>query len=164
MIVRLEPSVPDFEAFPVFRFRLTVQPMPFILVQEDLQRCDSPASLTLLTEFTHVCQCGVRPDKQHSFTYGGASRNLDYFTVLAFAFTLLFLHGTSGLFLYHLSDIVIMHPQIRTAEVGIYPLLIIGGEFWNHIGSGLSDVAHVFGSPPVVSLTRCDIAGLDMYA
>ncbi|EXY25228.1 hypothetical protein M078_4374 [Bacteroides fragilis str. 2-F-2  len=57
-----------------------------------------------------------------------------------------------------------MHPQIRTAEVGIYPLLIIGGEFWNHIGSGLSDVAHVFGSPPVVSLTRCDIAGLDMYA
>ena len=28
---------------------------------------------------------------------------------------------------YHLSDIVIMHPQIRTAEVGIYPLFVIGG-------------------------------------
>src|SRR5699024_9589915 len=90
MIVRLEPSVPDLETFLVFRFRLTVQPMPFILVQEDLQRCDSPASLTFLTEFTHVCQCGVRPDKQHSFTYGGASRNLDCLAVLAFAFPFLF--------------------------------------------------------------------------
>ena len=51
--------------------------------------------------------------------------------------------------------------DVYKRQVGIYPLLIIGGEFWNHIGSGLSDVAHVFGSPPVVSLTRCDIAGLD---
>ena len=57
-----------------------------------------------------------------------------------------------------------MRPQIRAAEVGIYSLLVIGGEFRNYIDSGLSDVAHVFGSPPVVSLTRCDIAGLDMYA
>ena len=127
MIVRLEPSVPNLEAFLVFRFRLTVQPMPFVLVQEDLQRCDSPPSLTLFTEVTYVCQCGVRPDKQHTFTYGGASRNFDYLAVLAFAFPFLFLHGTSGLFLYHISDIVIMRPQIRTAEVGIYPLLVVGG-------------------------------------
>ena len=96
--------------------------------------------------------------------YGRASRNLDYFAVLAFAFPFLFLHGTSGLFLYYLSDIVIMRPQIRTAEVGIYPLFVIGGEFRNDIDSGLSDVAHVFGSPSVMSLARCDVAGLDMYA
>ena len=96
--------------------------------------------------------------------YGRASRNLDYFAVLAFAFPFLFLHGTSGLFLYYLFDIGIMHPQIRAAEVGIYSLLVIGGEFRNYIDSGLSDVAHVFGSPPVVSLARCDVARLDMYA
>lgn len=54
-----------------------------------------------------------------------------------------------------------MRPQIRTAEVGIYPLLVIGGEFRNDIDSGLSDVAHIFGSPSVVSLARCDVAGLD---
>ena len=48
MIVWLKPSVPNLETFPVFRFRLAVQPMPFVLVQEDLQRCDSPAFLTLL--------------------------------------------------------------------------------------------------------------------
>ena len=70
MIVRLEPSVPDLEAFPVFRFRLTVQPMPFILVQEDLQRCDAPASLTLFTEFAYISQCGIRSDEQYSFTNG----------------------------------------------------------------------------------------------
>ena len=57
-----------------------------------------------------------------------------------------------------------MRPQIRAAEVGIYSLLVIGGEFRNYIDSGLSDVAHVFGSPFVVSLARCDVAGLDMYA
>ena len=57
-----------------------------------------------------------------------------------------------------------MRPQIRAAEVGIYSLLVIGGEFRNYIDSGLSDVAHVFGSPFIVSLARCDVAGLDMYA
>ena len=57
-----------------------------------------------------------------------------------------------------------MRSQIRTAEVGIYPLLVIGGEFRDYIDSGLSDIAHVFGSPPVVSLSRCDVAGLDIYA
>ena len=57
-----------------------------------------------------------------------------------------------------------MRPQIRTAEVGIYPLFVIGGEFRNDIDSGLSDITHILGSPPVVSLARCDVAGLDMYA
>jgi hypothetical protein len=36
MIIRLEPSAPDLKTFPVFRFRLTVQPMPFVFVQENL--------------------------------------------------------------------------------------------------------------------------------
>ena len=36
MIVRLEPSASYLEALFVFRFRLTVQPMPFVFMQENL--------------------------------------------------------------------------------------------------------------------------------
>ena len=36
MIVWFEPSAPDLKALFVFRFRLTVQPMPFVFVQENL--------------------------------------------------------------------------------------------------------------------------------
>ena len=57
-----------------------------------------------------------------------------------------------------------MCPQFGSAEVRIYPLLVIGGKFGNDIDSGLSDVAYVLGSPSVVCLARCDVARLDMYA
>ena len=36
MIIWFEPSVTDLEALFVFRFRLTVQPMPFVFMQENL--------------------------------------------------------------------------------------------------------------------------------
>ena len=36
MIIWFEPSVTDLEALFIFRFRLTVQPMPFVFVQENL--------------------------------------------------------------------------------------------------------------------------------
>ena len=36
MIVRLKPSAPDLKALFIFRFRLTVQPMSFVFVQENL--------------------------------------------------------------------------------------------------------------------------------
>ena len=84
--------------------------------------------------------------------------------VLAFALPFLFLHGTSGLFLDHLLDIVIMSSQFGSAEVGIYPLFVIGGKFGNDIDSGLPDITHILGSPSVVCLARCDVARLDMYA
>ena len=36
MIIWFEPSVTDLEALLVFCFRLTVQPMPFVFMQENL--------------------------------------------------------------------------------------------------------------------------------
>jgi hypothetical protein len=36
MIIWFEPSVTDLKALFIFRFRLTVQPMPFVFVQENL--------------------------------------------------------------------------------------------------------------------------------
>ena len=61
-------------------------------------------------------------------------------------------------------DIVIMSSQFGSAEVGIYPLFVIGGKFGNDIDSGLPDITHILGSPSVVCLARCDVARLDMYA
>jgi len=63
-----------------------------------------------------------------------------------------------------LLDIVIMSSQFGSAEVGIYPLFVIGGKFGNDIDSGLPDITHILGSPSVVCLARCDVARLDMYA
>jgi len=57
-----------------------------------------------------------------------------------------------------------MSSQFGSAEVGIYPLFVVGGEFGNDIDSGLPDVTHIFGSPSVVYLARCDVARLDVYA
>ena len=70
MVIRLEPSFTDLETLFVLCIRLSVQPMPLVLVQEDLKRSDAPASLTFLAKFLHVCQCGVRFDKQNTLTNG----------------------------------------------------------------------------------------------
>ena len=51
-----------------------------------------------------------------------------------------------------LLDIVIMSSQFGSAEVGIYPLFVVDGEFGNDIDSGFPDVTHIFGSPSVVRL------------
>ena len=86
MVIRLEPSFADFETLPVFRFRLTVQPVSLVLVQEDLERSDAPASLALLAKLAHICQCRVRSDEQHALTDWRASSHLGDFPVLAFSF------------------------------------------------------------------------------
>jgi hypothetical protein len=57
-----------------------------------------------------------------------------------------------------------MSSQFGSAEVGIYPLFVIGGKFGNDIDSGLPDITHILGSPSIVCLARCDVARLDMYA
>ena len=57
-----------------------------------------------------------------------------------------------------------MSLQFGSAEVGVYPLFVIGGKFGNDIDSGLPDITHILGSPSVVRLARCDSARLDMYA
>ena len=41
----------------------------------------------------------------------------------------------------------------RVRLVRVYPLLVAGGEFGYDVDSGLTDIAHVFGSPAVMSLT-----------
>ena len=51
----------------------------------------------------------------------------------------------------HLLDIVIMSSQFGSAEVGIYPLLVIGSQFGYNVDSGLADIAHILGSSPVMS-------------
>ena len=152
MVIRLEPPFAYLETLPVLWCRLTIQPMPLVLVQEDLQRCNAPAFLAFFTEFTHICQSGVRPDEQYSLTDGRTSRHLDNLTVLPFAFTLLFLHGTACLFLDHALDVLIVRLQFGIAEIGIYPLFIISCKFGHDVDFGLADVAHIFGSPPVMSL------------
>ena len=63
MIIRFEPSFAYLETLPIFGFGVSAQPMPLVLVQEDLKRCDAPTPLALLAEFTHVSQCGVRSDE-----------------------------------------------------------------------------------------------------
>lgn len=75
MVIRLEPFFTYLEALLVLYIRLSVQPMPLVLMQEDLKRSDAPTLLALLTKFLHVCQCGVRFDEQHTLTDGRASRH-----------------------------------------------------------------------------------------
>ena len=152
MIVRLEPFFADLETLPVLRGRLSAQPMPLVFMQEDLERCDAPASLAFLAKFLHVCQCRVRSDEQHALTDWRASSHLGYLSVLSLAFTFLFLHGTTCLFLDHPLDVVIVRLQVGIAEAGIYPLLIIGSEFGHDVDFGLADIAHILGSSPVMSL------------
>ena len=53
MIIWLEPFFTYLETFLVLCIRLSVQPMPFIFVQEDLERSDTPASLALLAKLAH---------------------------------------------------------------------------------------------------------------
>ena len=68
MVIWLEPFFAHLETFFVFLGGLSAQPMPLVLVQEDLERCDAPASLALLAKFLYVCQCRVRSDEQHTLT------------------------------------------------------------------------------------------------
>ena len=138
--------------------------MSLVLVQINLERCDTPASLALITKFTHVRQCRVRSDEHHSFTYGRASCHLDDFAVLAFTLTFFLLHGTAGLLLYHPFYVVVVLLQIGAAEVPVYPLLVTGGEFGNDIDSGLGNITHVLACPPVMRHAGSNIARLDMYA
>ena len=63
VVIRLEPLFSYLETLLVLHFRLSAQPMPLVLVQENLKRCDAPASLALLAKFLHVCQCGIRFDE-----------------------------------------------------------------------------------------------------
>ena len=164
VIIRLEPLSINLETLSVFSFGLSAQPMSFIFVQEDLQRSNTPALFALLAKFMHICQCGVRSDEQHPLTDRWTPCHLDDFSVLAFAFTFFLLHGTSGLFLDHPFDVVVMCPQFGSAEAGIYPLFVVGWEFRNDIDFGLADVTHILGSPTVMSLAWCNVARLDMYA
>ena len=152
MIIWLEPFFTYLETFLVLCIRLSVQPMPFIFVQEDLKRSDAPASLAFFAKFLYVCQCGVRFDEQHTLTDRRASCHFYDFSVLPFALTLFLLHGTTCLLLYHPFDVVVVRLQIRIAEVRVYPLLVVGREFGHNVDSGLSDITHILGSPPVVSL------------
>ena len=152
MIVRLEPSATDFETFLIACIGFAREPMPFILVHENLHRCDSPTLVTFITKSAKITQSGVSLDKQYTLTDGRTTCHFDNLSVLAFPFTFLFLHGTSGLFLDHAFDVVIMRLQTDIAEVRIYPLLVIGREFGNDIDFGVADITHVFGSPAVMSL------------
>lgn len=128
MVIRLEPSFADFETLPIPGFGLSAKLVPLILVQEDLERSDAPASLALLAKLAYICQCRVRSDEQHALTDWRASRQLGDFSVPAFAFTLLLLHRTSCLFLDHPLDVVIVRLQVGIAEAWVYPLFVIRGE------------------------------------
>nr|WP_227461798.1 hypothetical protein [Odoribacter sp. OF09-27XD] len=46
-----------------------------------------------------------------------------------------------------------MRLQVRVAEAGIYPLLVVGREFGNDVDFGLADVTHILGSSSVMSPT-----------
>ncbi|TGY56114.1 hypothetical protein E5342_12935 [Parabacteroides distasonis] len=164
MIIRLEPFSTHLETLLVFCVRFSTQPMPLILMQEYLEWRDAPASLALFAKFTHISQCGFRSDEQYTLTNGGTSCHLDYFTIFSFAFPLFFLHGTSGLFLDHPFDIVVVRLQFGSAEVRVYPLFVVGRKFGHNIDFGHPDVSYILGSPSVVCLARCDVARLDMYA
>ena len=152
MVIRFEPPFAYLETLPVLRSRLSVQPMPLVLVQEDLKRCDAPTPLALLAKPTHIRQRSIRSDEQYTLTDGRASRHLDNFSVLPFALTLLFLHGTACLFFDHAFDVLIVRLQFGTAEIRIYPLFIIGCKFGHDVDFGLADIAYILGSPPVMSL------------
>lgn len=153
MVIRFEPSFADFETLPVFRFRLTAKPMSLVLVQEDLEGSDAPASPALLAKLANICQCRVRSDEQHALTDWRASSHLGNFPVLAFAFTLLLLHRTACLFLDHPLDVVIVRLQIGITEARVYPLLVTGSQFGHDVDLRLADIAHVLGSSPVMSPT-----------
>ncbi len=60
-------------------------------------------------------------------------------------------------------DIVIMSSQFGSADVGIYPLFVIGGKFGNYIDSGLPDIRDILGSPSVVRFAGCDVESRDIY-
>ena len=65
---------------------------------------------------------------------------------------ILFLHGTACLFFDHAFDVLIVRLQFGTAEIRIYPLFVISRKFGHDVDFGLADVAHILGSPPVMSL------------
>ena len=151
MVIRLEPLFTDLETLPIPGFGLSTKPVSLVLVQENLEGGDSPSFLTLFTEFTHVCQCRIRSDKQYPLTNWRASSYFYNLPIISFAFTLLFLHCSSGLFLDHLFYVFIVYLQVRTAEAGIYPLLVIRSQFGYDVDLRLAYIAHILGSSPVMS-------------
>ena len=70
MVIRFEPLAIDLETLLVLSFGLSAQPMPLVLVQEDLKRSDALTLLAFLTKLAHICQCGVRSDEQDTLTDG----------------------------------------------------------------------------------------------
>ena len=110
MVIRLEPLFTDLETLPISCFGLSTKSVSLFLMQKDLQRCDTPTSLILFTEFTHIFQCGVQSYEQHALTDWRESSNFYNLSILSLALTLLFLHRSSGLFLDHPFDMVISVP------------------------------------------------------
>ena len=151
MIIRLKPLFTDLETLPIPGFGLSTKPVSLVLMQEDLERCNTPASLALLTKLSYICQCCIWSDEQYSLTDWRTSSHFYNLSILSLALTLLFLHRSSGLFLDHPFDAVIVRLQVRTAEARVYPLLVIGSQFGYNVDSGLADIAHVLGSSPVMS-------------
>ena len=107
--------------------------------------------MALLTKLSYICQCGVRSDEQYSLTDWRASSYFYNLPILSLAFSLLFLHRSSGFFLDHPFDIFIVRLQVRTAEARVYPLLVIRSQFGYDVDLRLADIAHILGSSPVMS-------------
>ena len=59
----------------------------------------------------------------------------------------------SCLFLDHPLDVVIVRLQVGIAEARVYPLLVTGSQFGYDVDLRLADIAHIFGSSPVMSPT-----------
>ncbi len=115
-----------------------------------------PCALTHSSPPCNVCQCGVHPMLISSWEHPAI------LTILL-PCSLVRLSAWHRLFLYHLSDIVIMHPQIRTV-VPIWSNCSLSVDSSGTTDFDSPDGACIRQSSVGLPRSRCDVAGLDMYA
>ena len=148
--------------FPTWK--LSLSPLPADRSANALRLCAGnlsgwcPSVFGTLHQFAYICQCGVRSDKQYSFTDGEHPATLIIFRSFLLRSRFPAWHVRS----FPWPSAWYCHNEfaVRVAEVGIYPLFVIGGKFGNDIDSGLADITHVFGSSPVVSPLDAMLQGL----
>lgn len=82
--------------------------MPLVTVDEDLQSCDTPMLLTLLTKMLQLLQRGIIFDYHDTlFEWGAATHDSHLARLLVHSFTVFGLHFPTSLFLDHLGNLIV---------------------------------------------------------
>ena|GEM_PF-4391317 len=138
--------------------------MPFILVDVDLQGCDSKALLTKFCKVFQLLHRGVLFADDHALTQGRTASDFSNpASLLVYSFAFLSLHRPTGLFLNHLAYIVIILLKGQPSLLVGNPRVVVRSQVFPDVELVSIDVCKIFFCSHVVSLTLPDIAGFDMY-